>query len=234
MSVGACKESSHLFNHSLLKRSCHFSYFITCRKKKNYLFPSCKNHRQLVRQHCVKLACLHNLPRRLFLTIWMQSQSASLPTALWRSARVVLQPHHSCRRAPGFKTQQSDGLSLTPSRLSVSQSASLLVPLLLLLLLLQICSMLMHSLLLSSPLCLSSPLFPFALALLFLGSLSPLTFSPLFITTLSPRLNFIPSSSSSPSPPPDCHHPSLPLPPLPPLTQPICLFTFWQTSVSLY
>lgn len=55
----------------------------------------------------------------------MQSQSPSLPTALQRSARVVLQPYHSCRRAPGFKTQQSDGLSLTPSRLSVSRSDSL-------------------------------------------------------------------------------------------------------------
>lgn len=190
------------------------------------------------RQHCVKLACLHNLPRRLFLTIWMQSQSASLPTALWRSARVVLQPYHSCRRAPGFKTQQSDGLSLTPSCLSVSHSASLPI---LLLLLLQICSMHIHSLLLSPPffffflaLCLSSPLFSFALAPLFLGSLSPLTFTPLFITSLSPRLNFIPSSCLFFFLSPGCHHPSLPLPPLPPLTQPICRFTFWQTSVSLY
>ena len=58
----------------------------------------------------------------------MQSQSASPPTAPWRSARVVLQPYHSCRRAPGFKTQQSDGLSLTPSCLSVSHSASILHP----------------------------------------------------------------------------------------------------------
>lgn len=58
----------------------------------------------------------------------MQSRSASPPTARRRSARVVLQPYHSCRRAPGFKTQQSDGLSLTPSCLSVSHSASILHP----------------------------------------------------------------------------------------------------------
>lgn len=98
------------------------------------------------RQRRLKPACLHNLPRRLFLTIWMQLQSASLPTAPWRSVRVVLQPFHSCRRAQGFKTQQSDGLSLTPSRLSVSHSASLSI----LLLLLQICSMHIHELVLSS------------------------------------------------------------------------------------
>ncbi len=189
------------------------------------------------RQRCVKLACLHNLPRHLFLTIWKQSQSAFLPTALWRSARVVLQPYHSCRRAPGFKTQQSDGLSLTPSRLSVSHSASLPI-----LLLLQICSLHIYPFLLSISflsffflaLLLSSPLFSFALAPLSLGSLSPLTFTTLFITSLSPRLNFIPSSSSSFFFCPGCHHPSLLLPPLPPLTQPICLFTFWQTLVSLY
>ena len=91
------------------------------------LFPLCKKEKkkhQLVRRGTGNAACLHNLPRHLFLTIWMQSQSASLPTAPRSSTRrVVLQP--AAAEHPGFKTQQSDGLSLTPSRLSVSHIHSL-------------------------------------------------------------------------------------------------------------
>ncbi len=182
------------------------------------------------RQRCVKLACLYNLPRRLFLTIWMQSQSTSLPTALWRSTSVVLQPYHSCRRARGFKTQQSDGLSLTPSRLSVSHSASLPI----LLLFLQICSMHLHLLVLHfffPALWLSSPLTPLPLLLLpcpldlwvlthSLPSSSPVCHQG----WIHPLIFFFSFS-------PGCHHPSLLLFQL---TLPICLFTFQQTRVFLY
>lgn len=164
----------------------------------------------------------------------MQSQSASLPTAPRRSARVVLQPHRSCRRAPGFKTRQSGGLSLTPSRLSVSHSLHPPPP----------PSNLLHAHTLTPSLhppfffffsCLA---FIFALALLPLASPSPLAFAPLFITSLSPRLNFIPSSRSSfffffsPWLSPSLSPPS---PPSPPHSRsPSVFFTFWQTLVSLY
>lgn len=107
--------SSHLFNHTCLIGDITWlvilfsdSTSITCRisKQSDLLYfaslmqkpaPISKKRQ---RQLHVKPACLHNLPRRLFLTVRMPSQSASLPTALWSSARVVLQPYHSCRRAP--------------------------------------------------------------------------------------------------------------------------------------
>lgn len=90
----------YLITH-MLKRSCHFrcNLFFRLRHlqqqqkkhKTNTLFPSCKNPSPISkarrRRRHVKLSCLHNLPRRLFLTIWMQSRSASPPTARRRSAR---------------------------------------------------------------------------------------------------------------------------------------------------
>lgn len=111
-------------------------------------------------------------------------------------------------------------------------------------LLLQICCMHIHPLLLSglfkfffsfiSTLCLS------ARALLTLGSFSPLTFTPLFITSLSPRLNFIPSSSAFFFPLFISFYPLAVTIPLflclPCLhsRSPSVFFTFWQTPASLY
>lgn len=194
MSEGACKDSSLLRKHSHAEEKfrCNlFSDFITCRKKKPTLFPSCKNHRQLVRSGRRQLACLHNLLRRLFLTIRMQSESASLPAALWRNARLFSNRIAAAAEHPASK----------PSRVTVCHSP--------------------HHV------CLSPHPPPSNLlhARTFTPSLPLLDHSQSlpFITSFSPRLNFIPSSSSS-SPPPGCHRPSLP----------ICLFTFWQTSVSLY
>ena len=67
----------------MLKRSCHFhcNLFFRLRhlqqEKTNTLFSSCQNPSPISKtRRRVKLACLHNLPRHLFLTIWMQSQSA--------------------------------------------------------------------------------------------------------------------------------------------------------------
>lgn len=231
----------YLITH-MLKRSCHFrcNLFFRLRHlqqqqkkhKTNTLFPSCKNPSPISkarrRRRHVKLACLHNLPRRLFLTIWMQSQSASPPTARRRSARVVLQPYHSCRRAPGFKTQQSDGLSLTPSCLSVSHSASILHP---------PPSNLLHAHTSTPSLRFILIFFLFHLHSLPLRSCSPdswifqsshihstlhhqfvtkVEFHPFIFRLFFSFIYFILS--------PGCHHPSLPLPSLPPLTQPICLF----------
>lgn len=215
----------YLITH-MLKRSCHFSDFITCRKGKQFISlmqqpsPISQTRR---RRRRVRRACLHNLPRRLFLTIWMQSQSASLPTAPWRSARAVRR-----RRAPGFKTQQSDGLSLTPSRLSVSPHPP------------PPPSNLLHARTFTPSLI--TCLFFFFSSLAFISLLSLPCFlilesshiqSPLhhqFVTKVEfhPFIFLLFFFSLG------CHHPSLPLPPLPPLTQPICLFTFWQTSASLY
>lgn len=146
----------------------------------------------------------------------------------WRSMKVVLQLYHSYCRKPVFKAQQIDGLSLTPSQLSVSQFISLPA-----FLLLQICSLhiysLTHSLQFIS-LSLLSPLFSFAFAPLSLGSFIAHIYTHLHCQFIT-KVEFHPFIFLFFSPP-GCHNPLSS--PLPPLTQPICLFTFWQTWVSLY
>lgn len=142
--------------------------------------------------------------------------------------------YHSCRRAPGFKTQQSDALSLTPSCLSVSHSASILHP---------PPSNLLHAHTSARSLqfiiiyfifflSLSSPLSAFRScspdSWIFESSHIHSTLHHQFVTKVEFHpfifhfFLFIFLFLS-----PGCHHPSLPLPPLPPLTQPICLFFFF-------
>lgn len=168
----------------------------------------------------------------------MQSRSASPPTARRRSARVVLQPYHSCRRAPGFKTQQSDGLSLTPSCLSVSHSASILHP---------PPSNLLHAHTSTPSLRFILIFFLFHLHSLPLRSCSPDSWifeSSHIHSTLhhqvSPRLNFIPSSFAFFFPLFISFYPLAVTIPLflclPCLhsRSPSVFFTFWQTPASLY
>lgn len=132
----------------MLKRSCHFhcNLFFRLRhlqqEKTNTLFSSCQNPSPISKtRRRVKLACLHNLPRHLFLTIWMQSQSASPPTAPWRSVR-------------GCITAAAEHQASKPSRvtlchsphhvcLSLTLPPSSILPL-------QICCMHIHPLVLSS------------------------------------------------------------------------------------
>lgn len=109
------KTAAIYVNTHMLKRSSVVICFQTSSpagKKKPTLFPSCKNHRQLVRRGRRQLACLHNLLRRLFLTIRMQSESASLPAALWRNARLFSNRIAAAAEHPASK----------PSRVTVCHS----------------------------------------------------------------------------------------------------------------
>lgn len=142
----------------------------------------------------------------------MDALSASSPMALWR---LVLQPYHSCLRAPVFKAAQRWSVTQPITAVCLLLSPHPPPPNLLLAHAPHIFSL--AFILLSS--------LSFAPAPLSLPSLSPLectfSLSPVYHQSWISSLHFPPLFFTS------CHNPLSPL--LPPLTQPICLFTFWQT-----